>query len=68
MGVDAGWTTFSSSGCGGRSKYEEVYLKDYASVREARTGIESYFRFYNQERLHQSLDYRTPAALYRGGA
>ena len=49
-------------------KYEEVYLKDYASVREARTGIESYFRFYNQERLHQSLDYRTPAALYRGRA
>ena len=47
-------------------KYEEVYLKDYASVREARTGIESYFRFYNQERLHQSLEYRTPAALYVG--
>jgi putative transposase len=46
-------------------KYEEVYLKDYASVTEARTGIECYFRFYNQERLHQSLNYRTPAALYR---
>ena len=46
-------------------KYEEVYLKDYASVTEARTGIERYLRFYNQERLHQSLDYRTPAALYR---
>ncbi len=45
-------------------KYEEVYLKDYASVMEARTGIDSYFRFYNYERLHQSLDYRTPAALY----
>jgi putative transposase len=45
-------------------KYEEVYLKDYASVTEARTGIERYLRFYNQERLHQSLDYRTPAALY----
>jgi len=40
------------------------YLKDYASVTEARTGIDSYFRFYNRERLHQSLDYRTPAALY----
>jgi putative transposase len=47
-------------------KYEEVYLKDYASVTEARTGIEAYFRFYNQERLHQSLDYRTPAVLYTG--
>lgn len=45
-------------------KYEEVYLKDYASVTEARTGIEAYIRFYNRERLHQSLDYRTPAALY----
>ena len=49
-------------------KYEEVYLKDYASVMEAREGIERYFRFYNQERLHQSLAYQTPAALYKGGA
>jgi putative transposase len=45
-------------------KYEEVYLKDYASVTEARSGIEKYLRFYNHERLHQSLDYRTPAAIY----
>jgi putative transposase len=45
-------------------KYEEVYLKDYESVTEARAGIERYFRFYNHERLHQSLDYRTPAAIY----
>jgi putative transposase len=45
-------------------KYEEVYLKDYESVAEARTGIERYFRFYNQARIHQSLDYRTPAAIY----
>jgi len=49
-------------------KYEEVYLKDYGSVREARDGIASYFRFYNHERLHQSLDYRTPAVLYQGRA
>lgn len=48
-------------------KYEEVYLKDYESVKEAEAGIGRYFRFYNQERLHQSLDYRTPAALYRAG-
>lgn len=47
-------------------KYEEVYLKDYASVAEARAGIAGYFQFYNQERLHQSLGYRTPAALYLG--
>jgi putative transposase len=46
-------------------KYEEVYLKDYESVTEARTGLAQYFRFYNQERLHQSLQYRTPAAIYR---
>ena len=45
-------------------KYEEVYLKDYASVAEARAGIASYFQFYNHQRLHQSLDYRTPAAIY----
>jgi putative transposase len=45
-------------------KYEEVYLKDYESVADARDGIERYFRFYNQERLHQSLQYRTPAAIW----
>ena len=45
-------------------KYEEVYLKDYASVTEARAGISRYFQFYNHQRLHQSLDYRTPAAIY----
>ena len=45
-------------------KYEEVYLKDYETVTEARAGIGKYFRFYNQERLHQSLEYRTPAAIW----
>jgi putative transposase len=49
-------------------KYEEVYLKDYASVAEARAGIAGYFQFYNHERLHQSLDYQTPAAIYLGRA
>jgi putative transposase len=49
-------------------KYEEVYLKDYESMTEARIGIERYFRFYNQERIHQSLDYRTPAAIYQARA
>lgn len=47
-------------------KYEEVYLKDYAVVADARTGIERYLRFYNHERLHQSLAYRTPATIYSG--
>jgi putative transposase len=46
-------------------KYEEVYLKDYASVTEARAGISRYFQFYNHQRLHQSLGYRTPAAIYQ---
>jgi putative transposase len=47
-------------------KYEEIYLRDYALVPEARTGIGNWFRFYNQERPHQSLGYRTPSELYRG--
>ena len=45
-------------------KYEEVYLHDYSSPREARQGLERYLEFYNQERLHQSLGYRTPATVY----
>jgi len=45
-------------------KYEEVYLKDYGSVTEARANIDRYFRFYNHQRLHQSLGYRTPSAIY----
>ncbi len=46
-------------------KYEEVYLHDYASPREARMGLSTYLPFYNHERLHQALDYRTPAEVYR---
>jgi putative transposase len=45
-------------------KYEEVYLRDYASVPDARQGLGRYFGFYNQERPHQALGYRTPAAVY----
>jgi putative transposase len=45
-------------------KYEEVYLHDYANPREARTGLSAYLPFYNHERVHQALDYRTPAAVY----
>src|SRR5919198_5813585 len=47
-------------------KYEEVYLREYNTVREARQGLQRYFGFYNDERLHQALGYRTPAAVYRG--
>jgi len=48
-------------------KYEEVYLKDYRYVPDAITGLGAYFEFYNRERLHQSLDYKTPEAVYRQG-
>ena len=46
-------------------KYEEVYLKDYQTVSEARNGLKDYFHFYNYERYHQSLDYKTPYSVYR---
>lgn len=45
-------------------KYEEVYLHDYATPREARQGLMQYFQFYDHERPHQALDYRTPADVY----
>ena len=45
-------------------KYEEVYLADYSTPREARLGIGRYFWFYNAERPHQALDYRRPVELY----
>lgn len=45
-------------------KYEEVYLKDYADGREAEQSLKKYFRFYTPRRRHQSLGYRTPAAVY----
>ena len=47
-------------------KYEEVYLKAYASVLEAQRGLEDYFRFYNGLRPHQALGYRTPAEVFYG--
>ena len=47
-------------------KYEEVYLKDYQDGWEAEESLESYFRFYNHERIHQALGYRTPAEVYAG--
>lgn len=48
-------------------KYEEVYLHDYQSPQDALTGLGRYFTFYNTERPHQALDYRTPAAVYFAG-
>lgn len=45
-------------------KYEEVYLKDYQTPKEARQSLKEYIKFYNEERLHQSLNYQTPAEIY----
>ena len=47
-------------------KYEEVYLKAYETVAEARTGIGTYFQFYNSERRHQSMNRQTPDQVYMG--
>lgn len=45
-------------------KYEDVYLRDYRSLTDLREGLNNYFEFYNYRRLHQSLDYKTPAEIY----
>lgn len=46
-------------------KYEEVYLKSHENVSDLESGVSSWLQFYNHERLHQSLGYRTPAEVYR---
>ena len=48
-------------------KYEEVYLKDYAGVQDAKDSLRRYFEFYNNDRPHQSLRYRTPEDVYCAG-
>jgi putative transposase len=48
-------------------KYEEVYLNAYATVAEAKAGIGAWLSFYNDERQHQSLGYRTPRQIYQDG-
>ena len=48
-------------------KYEEVYLRDYADVPTLVNSLDRYFSFYNHQRFHQSLDYRTPADVYGQG-
>ena len=45
-------------------KYEEVYIKDYQCFHYAVSNLQAYFTFYNHERLHQALDYHTPAQIY----
>lgn len=46
-------------------KYEEVYLHAYSQMQEGRAGIDRWFYFYNEERPHQSLEYKTPGEVYR---
>jgi putative transposase len=48
------------------AKYEDIYLRDYAGVSEARAGLGDYIKFYNWERPHQSLEERTPGEVMKG--
>jgi putative transposase len=45
-------------------KYEEIYLNDYASMLDLRHAVDRYFRFFNERRYHQSLEYKTPDEIY----
>jgi putative transposase len=48
-------------------KYEDVYIRGYETVPELERGLAAYFRFYNHDRPHQSLGYRTPAEVHANG-
>jgi len=48
-------------------KYEDIYIKDYERVPDLERGLANYFRFYDEERPHQSLGYRTPGEVHRAG-
>src|SRR5438067_2452345 len=66
----AGATPDAAAGTRGNlpaPKYEEVYLHAYATVAEAKAGIDAWLDFYNIERQHQSLGYRTPRQMYQEG-
>jgi putative transposase len=49
-------------------KYEDVYLNDYRLPQEAKSGLKRYFDFYNCDRPHQALDYRTPSEVFYANA
>ena len=46
-------------------KYEEVYLKEYTTAGDATRALLNYFDFYNNQRLHQNLGYKTPRSVYQ---
>jgi putative transposase len=48
-------------------KYEDIYIKDCYEVAELESGLTAYFRFYDEERPHQSLAYMIPGEVYRAG-
>ena len=48
-------------------KYEDIYIRGYQDIPEAREGIKKYFEFYNMKRFHQSLNDETPWSVYSGG-
>lgn len=48
-------------------KYEDIYLKGYRTMSEVHEGLKQYFLFYNNERFHQALDYKTPREVHYGG-
>ena len=64
MVVAAGWTTYSSSDCGDRSKYECVFLNAFETGSEAQSGIDRWIRYYNTDRPHSALAGRTPDEVY----
>lgn len=46
-------------------KYENVYIKSYENYQEAEEGLKEYFKFYNNDRIHQALEYKTPREIYK---
>lgn len=47
-------------------KYENIYVQEYRTITDVRSGLKDYFNFYNTDRLHQSLNYQTPWEVYSG--
>jgi putative transposase len=46
-------------------KYEDIYLKRYETMKDLKAGVYAYFKYYNTERFHQSLDYTVPDEMYK---